>query len=143
MDGRSSTHEVEMRADVVVKRYRSRDNGEPLREWRALTLLHEHTPGTAPAPISADLDAEPPTVVMSRLDGVPLDGEVTADLAAAVAGAVARAQEAIPLRTLAGLPARAGTADAARVRHRRREPRQLPVGRHRGAPGGLRVLGPQ
>jgi aminoglycoside phosphotransferase len=97
-----------MRPDVVIKRYRSRGNDEPHREWRALTLLHAHAPGIAPAPISADLDAEPPTVVMSRLSGTPLEHGPVADLAVAVADAVARVQEAIPLRTLTELPARAG-----------------------------------
>lgn len=108
MDAPSSTHVVEVRADAVVKRYRSRSNDEPRREWRALTLLNEHAPGIAPAPISADLDAEPPAVVMSRLDGTPLTCGPVADLAVAVANAVARVQEAIPLRTLGELPARAG-----------------------------------
>ncbi|CNE99311.1 Phosphotransferase enzyme family [Mycobacterium tuberculosis] len=108
MDASTSTHVIEMRPDVVIKRYRSRRNDEPRREWRALNLLHEHARGVAPTPISADLDAEPPTVVMSRLDGAPLECGPVAELAVAVAGAVARVQEAIPLRTLAELPARAG-----------------------------------
>jgi hypothetical protein len=108
VDASSSTHVVEIRPDVVIKRYRSRRNDEPRREWRALNLLHEHARGVAPAPISADLDAEPPTVVMSRLDGTPLKRGPVAESAVAVASAVARVQEAIPLRTLADLPARAG-----------------------------------
>ncbi|GAA1779905.1 hypothetical protein GCM10009735_07920 [Actinomadura chokoriensis] len=97
-----------MRPGVVIKRYRSRSNDEPQREWRALTLLHEHAPGIAPAPISADLDAKPPTVVMSRLNGTHLKCGPVAELAAAVASAVARVQEAIPVHTLADLPPRAG-----------------------------------
>lgn len=108
VDVRASTHMIELGPDVVVKRYRSRSHDEPQREWRALTLLHEHAPGTAPAPISAELDAEPPTVVMSRLHGTPLECGPTAEVAVAVASAVARVQEAVPLRTLADLPARAG-----------------------------------
>lgn len=108
MDGRSSTHDIEIRPDAVIKRYRSRRHDEPRREWLALTLLHEHARGIAPAPISADLDAEPPTVVMSRLDGAPLKCGPGADVAVAVANAVGRVQDAIPLRTLADSPARAG-----------------------------------
>lgn len=108
MDASSSTYVVEIQPDVVIKRYRSRRNDEPRREWRALNLLHEHARGVAPAPISADLDAEPPTVVMSRLDGTPLKCGPVAESAVAVASAVARVQEAIPLRTLVDLPARAG-----------------------------------
>ncbi|GAA1857109.1 phosphotransferase family protein [Actinomadura bangladeshensis] len=108
MDASSSTHAIEMRPDVVIKRYRSRRNDEPRREWLALNLLHEHARGIAPAPIGADLDAEPPTVVMSRLSGTPLNCGPVAESAVAVASAVARVQEAVPLRTLAHLPARAG-----------------------------------
>ncbi|MFA1551611.1 phosphotransferase [Actinomadura chokoriensis] len=108
VDVRSSTHVIELGPDVVVKRYRSRRNDEPHREWRALTLLHEHAPGIAPVPISANLDVEPPTVVMSRLNGAPLECGPSSDLATAVASAVMRVQEAIPSHTLADLPARAG-----------------------------------
>lgn len=108
MNGRSSTHDIEIRPHTVIKRYRSGGNDEPQREWRALTLLHEHAQGVAPAPLGADLDADPPTVIMSRLSGIPLECGPAADLAVAVANAVARVQEAIPSRTLTDLPARAG-----------------------------------
>jgi Ser/Thr protein kinase RdoA (MazF antagonist) len=108
VDGTSSTHLIELRPNVVIKRYRAWSNNEPHREWRALTLLHEHAPGSAPAPISADLHTEPPAVVMSRLDGVSLEGDFTADVATAVARTVARVQEAIPSRALNDVPVRAG-----------------------------------
>jgi len=108
VDVRSSTHVIELGPDVVVKRYRSRQNDEPHREWRALALLHEHAPGVAPVPISADLDAEPPIVAMSRLNGTPLASGPSADLAVAIASAVERVQDAVPSHTLADLPPRAG-----------------------------------
>jgi aminoglycoside phosphotransferase (APT) family kinase protein len=56
----------------VVKRFCSWDRGEPVREWAALTLLAECAPGLAPAPLRADLDADPPVIVMSWLPGVQL-----------------------------------------------------------------------
>ena len=120
MDRRASTHLVELRADVVVKRYRSWNHDEPRREWRALKLLREYAPGVAPAPVSADFTGEPPTVVMSRLAGSPLSGMgsgypaddsacVLADIPAEVlAGTIASIQQAIPLCVLAKLPERAG-----------------------------------
>ncbi|WP_433413883.1 phosphotransferase [Microtetraspora malaysiensis] len=108
MGDRRNTHVVEMRADVVVKRYRSWSYGQPEREWRALKLLHEHVPGVAPVPVSAHLDEDPPTVVMSRLSGAGLEGPVTTDLADAIAETLARIHEAIPQPALTGLPPRAG-----------------------------------
>lgn len=68
----STTHVIEFVEDRVVKRFRSTQRGEPSREWRGLELLHEFAPGLAPEPISAQLDAEPPFIVMSRLPGEPL-----------------------------------------------------------------------
>jgi hypothetical protein len=64
-----STHGVEITADRVVKRFRSCTGGEHDREWRALTLLERYAPDLAPAPLSADLSADPPVVIMSRLPG--------------------------------------------------------------------------
>ncbi|MEV4356245.1 aminoglycoside phosphotransferase family protein [Nonomuraea sp. NPDC049625] len=72
--GRSTTHDIEIRDDIVIKRYRSWERGEHRREWAALNVLAEHAPGLAPAPVRADLDGSPPTVVMSRLPGTPLRG---------------------------------------------------------------------
>ena len=74
--GQAATHEIRVDAGrgVAIKRYRSWDRGEPAREWTALTLLAEHAPGLAPAPILADLSADPPVIEMSRLPGVPLGG---------------------------------------------------------------------
>ncbi|MFG1854799.1 phosphotransferase family protein [Actinomadura geliboluensis] len=108
MRDRSSTHLLEIGAEVVVKRYRSWEYGQPEREWTALTLLDEHVPGTAPTPVSADLTAAPPTVVMSRLPGLPLSDPVGTEQAAAVARTVVQVQEAIPRTALASLPPRAG-----------------------------------
>jgi Phosphotransferase enzyme family len=105
---RSSTHVIELCGDVVVKRYRSWDLGQPRREWTALTLLAEHAPGLAPTPIEADLTGDPPVVVMSRLIGVPLSAHASTDQVTAMAAAVAAAQQAIPRPVLNDLPRRPG-----------------------------------
>jgi Phosphotransferase enzyme family len=67
-----STHVVEVVDGRVIKRFRSWDRGEHQREWQALNVLAEFAPGLAPVPLSADLDADPPTITMTRLPGVPL-----------------------------------------------------------------------
>jgi hypothetical protein len=55
----STTHDVELNEDHVVKTFRTWDRGEHLREWRGLTLLHQYAPGLGPRPITTDLDARP------------------------------------------------------------------------------------
>jgi hypothetical protein len=102
----ANTHAVELGPAVVVKRFRSRDQDRHGREWRALTLLAEHAPGLAPEPLRADLDADPPAIEMSRLDGVPLAAPVTAEQTAALAEAVETLQRAIPAEVLHRLPSR-------------------------------------
>ena len=62
----ANTHAVEVGSATVVKRFRRWDQGEHRREWRALNLLAEHAPGLAPAPVCADLEADPPSVTMAR-----------------------------------------------------------------------------
>ncbi|MEV4011927.1 aminoglycoside phosphotransferase family protein [Nonomuraea angiospora] len=101
-------HSIEVRSDVVIKRYRSSGYGEPEREWRALELLGEHDPGLAPAPVTAELEADPPTVVMSRLDGTTVSGEIAGKLVDALAEAITGVQRSIPSRVLDRVPARAG-----------------------------------
>lgn len=101
-------HSVDLRFDVVVKRYGSTDHGQPEREWRALELLNQYAPGLAPAPVTADLAADPPTVVMSRLGGAAVQGPILGRLADALAEAVTRVQQAVPQPVLEQLPARAG-----------------------------------
>ncbi|MEV0754977.1 aminoglycoside phosphotransferase family protein [Streptosporangium sp. NPDC050280] len=97
----STTHDLDIGDHVVIKRYRSWERREPHREWAALTLLAEHAPGLAPAPIQADLDAAPPVVVMSRLPGRVLRGEhATSEQVAAVAAALARLHQAIPTHVI-------------------------------------------
>ena len=67
-----STHELDIGAEQVTKRFRSWERGEPAREWHALVSLRQFAPGLAPAPLGADLTGDPPHVTMSRLPGVPL-----------------------------------------------------------------------
>ncbi|PZG45873.1 hypothetical protein C1I98_15075 [Spongiactinospora gelatinilytica] len=117
--GQSTTHDLEFGDEVVIKRYRSWDRREPQREWTALTLLAEHAPGLAPAPIRADLNASPPTVVMSRLPGHVLRGApATVAQTDAVAAAFTRLHQAIPGPVLGAVePAAWGPAAAvAKVR---------------------------
>jgi hypothetical protein len=89
---------------VVVKRFRSWERREPVREWTALVLLAEFAPGLAPAPVRADLAADPPVVEMSRLPGVQLGGSpLTAAQADALVLALGRLRNAVPGTRLAGL----------------------------------------
>ena len=84
------THQVSIDTGraVVTKRYRSWSRGEPAREWRALQLLAEYASGLAAEPLSAALDASPPTIVMSWLPGEQLG---TVPVSPAQARALARA----------------------------------------------------
>lgn len=91
-----STHEISVRARTVVKRFRYGYSAEAAREWRALSLLHQHAPGHAPRPIRACLDAQQPAIVMSRLPGESLTGPVTAVQLDAIALALDRVHHAPP-----------------------------------------------
>lgn len=108
MGTRASKHTIEVRSDVVIKKYRQLDYGQPEREWRALELLNKYAPGLAPAPVTADLEADPPTVVMSRLGGAAVVGPINGHLADALAVAVTGVQQTIPQCVLERVPARAG-----------------------------------
>ncbi|TDD23127.1 aminoglycoside phosphotransferase family protein [Nonomuraea diastatica] len=102
--GRFATHDLDLRDDVVVKRYRSWERQEPLREWEALTVLAVHAPGLAPAPVLAALDAEPPSVTMTRLPGIPLRGDrTTDDQVGALADALGRLREALPAAVVSSM----------------------------------------
>lgn len=61
--------------DVVRKRYLRTDRGQPAREWAALALLQQQAPLLAPRPIARE--TQPPVVVMSRVQGAPLDDVLT------------------------------------------------------------------
>jgi aminoglycoside phosphotransferase len=100
-----STHAVEVVDDRVTKRFRSWDRGEHQREWRALNLLAEFAPGLAPAPIGADLDAEPPVIAMTRVPGEPLAGQpVTARHLDALAAALNQLHACVPIDALTRVP---------------------------------------
>jgi hypothetical protein len=100
----ATTHQIEFTGDRVVKTYRSWDRGQPQREWRGLTVLHEHAPGLGPVPISARLDAEPPSIVMSRLPGEPLGtAPIAPEQLDALAEALRRLHGAVPREALANL----------------------------------------
>lgn len=96
-DPSRTTHFLEIRGELVVKRFRSYTRGEPRREWRALGLLARYAPGLAPAPVQAALDADPPVVAMSRLPGDAMGTQpLTPDEIAAVAASIGRLHRAPP-----------------------------------------------
>ncbi|RCG17914.1 aminoglycoside phosphotransferase family protein [Sphaerisporangium album] len=109
MTGPSTTHALDIGPDTVTKRYRSWEHQQPQREWRALELLAVHAPGLAPAPVRAELDVVPPTIMMSRLTGVPLGlTAVTTDQLEAMVIAITTVQETIPPHVVRELPPRPG-----------------------------------
>jgi hypothetical protein len=102
-----TTHEIAMTATRVVKRFRSCSDGEHEREWGALSLLDHYAPDLAPAPLCADLDAEPPVVVMSRVPGDTLrGGRVVPEQVEALARTVAGLFDAVPAAIAGQLPDR-------------------------------------
>jgi aminoglycoside phosphotransferase len=99
-----STHVLSFTATTVTKTYRSWQRGEHQREWSALQLLDEHSPGLAPAPVDADLDGEQPSITMSRLPGTPMDAApLNGAGIAALAHALRRLHDAIPAGCLTAL----------------------------------------
>jgi hypothetical protein len=89
----------------VVKSYVDSHRGEPAREWRALRLLAAHAPRLAPEPISAALDASPPSIVMSLLPGEPLGGRpLTQAQERALAVAVGQLWQAVPVEEVIPVP---------------------------------------
>jgi aminoglycoside phosphotransferase (APT) family kinase protein len=108
--GRPSAHltqqvSIDHERRVVIKRYLHSGGGEALREWRALRLLTEHAPRLAPEPISADLDASPPAIVMSLLPGEPLGRRPLAPAQEdALAIAIGRLWQSVPAALVTSLP---------------------------------------
>jgi Ser/Thr protein kinase RdoA (MazF antagonist) len=96
---------VDHERQVVTKRYPRSGSGAALREWRALRLLAEHAPRLAPEPMSADLDASPPSIVMSLLPGEPLGARPLAPAQErALAIAIGRLWQAVPAGLVTSLP---------------------------------------
>jgi hypothetical protein len=82
---------------VVTKRFRSWHRGEADREWWALCLLAEYTPGLAAAPLRASLAARPPVIEMSWLPGEPLSSApLSPEQAEALAVALNRLWDSVP-----------------------------------------------
>ncbi|MFD2082597.1 Phosphotransferase enzyme family protein [Actinopolymorpha cephalotaxi] len=101
------THAVELGDDQVTKRFPEADGGRAEREWRALTILHEHALGLVPQPLKAQLDVHGSTVVMSRLPGTPLRGLLlTGEQLAALAAAMRKVHTAVPTDVLRHVPIR-------------------------------------
>lgn len=131
MVSQSTTHDLDIRDDIVIKRYTAWSRGEPRREWAALTLLMEHAPGLAPMPIEADLDATPPTIVMSRLPGIPLRGtSATGEQIAALASALAALHHAVPGPVVQAMQPAAWNPAAALAKARTWAAKQPDLGRN-------------
>lgn len=95
------THGVVFEDGTAVKRFRHWAHEEPRREWQALNLLARYAPGLAPVPVRADLMADPPEVVMSRLPGEPLGTQPAPDAQVdAISEALVRLHHAIPSSVL-------------------------------------------
>jgi hypothetical protein len=106
LGGDVTDHKLSWTSDGRVrKQYRPNAGDLPEREWRALVLLHEYAPGLAPAPITADLAADPPSIVMSALPGKPLGGQPlsSSDLGA-IATALDRLHTCVPAQVLRDVP---------------------------------------
>lgn len=98
----STTHRLEITGERVTKTYVSWDRDEHRREWSGLTLLHEHAPGLGPEPISADLETDPPFIVMSRVPGESLGTRrATSEQLDALAAALDCMFFAVPAHVLA------------------------------------------
>ncbi|MFJ3173460.1 phosphotransferase family protein [Streptomyces roseus] len=122
-----STHAIDLKSDSVIKRFRRGSREECEREWRALTLLSVYAPGLAPAPRSADLAAEEPVVVMSRLPGAPLRGQLLSEQQLkALACATSEMYAAVPADELAKIPVRPGQQYELIARIRAWTPRARP-----------------
>jgi aminoglycoside phosphotransferase len=98
------THDVTLSGDRVRKAYVAWDQDEPDREWAALQHLALHAPGLAPEPIERTAQDGRPVVVMSRMPGEPLTGEVSGPVLDALLTALRRLF-AVPVPT--DLPMRA------------------------------------
>jgi hypothetical protein len=107
-----TTHDVVFDGDRVVKSFRRWERGEHLREWRGLSLLHRFAPGLGPEPISAQLDADPPVVVMSRVPGQPLGTRMaTVAQIDALVVALERMHRCVPVDVLAAVDPQDTPAD--------------------------------
>ncbi|MET9018370.1 aminoglycoside phosphotransferase family protein [Actinopolymorpha sp. NPDC004070] len=125
------THAVELAGDQATKRFPEADGGCGEREWRALTLLHEHAPGLAPEPVRATRDVDGSTVVMSRLPGTPLRGLLlSSEQLAALATAMHTVHTAVPVDVLRGQVPIRPNQQAGLVTHIRRwaATLQVPLG---------------
>lgn len=72
--GPRQTHLLHRHGALITKTYRTWQRGEHRREWGVLTRLAAHRPGLAPAPVRANLDAEPPWITLTVIPGEPITG---------------------------------------------------------------------
>lgn len=102
-----STHRLDIGECEVAKTYVDWANGEPDREWQALTLLHRCAPGLAPRPLRRGTGEGRPFVVMSRVPGKPLgDAPLTQAQVAGLGEAMRRIYRSVPRDALDALAER-------------------------------------
>jgi phosphotransferase family enzyme len=107
------THELSFAGSLLVKRYTSWKRGEHLREWSVLRQVHRHAPGLAPRPVTAELEATPPSITMSVLPGIPLTGAITASQTEGL-GAAISALWTVPPKAIEAVPPWTDDLDFAR-----------------------------
>jgi aminoglycoside phosphotransferase (APT) family kinase protein len=107
------THDVSITGHVLTKRYTSWSRNEHRVEWATLQTVSAATHDLVPAPLHADLEADPPAVSMTLLPGRPLEGSLST---AEFDGLEVALRELWSVRA-DGLPqlAPASTADLARL----------------------------
>ncbi|TDW18383.1 aminoglycoside phosphotransferase family protein [Kribbella kalugense] len=79
------THKVAVTGRTLTKHYTSWSRNEPAREWAALTLLSQETPGLVPRPLTLSTD---PSLTMTVVPGRPLSGSLTASMQTALGDAL-------------------------------------------------------
>lgn len=71
------THLLRRDGNLVTKTYREWNRDQHIREWDALNRISGDAPGLAPAPVSALLEARPPSITMTVVPGEPITGPWT------------------------------------------------------------------
>lgn len=82
------THRLHLDGDVVTKTYVDWSRNEHVREWTALQAISAARPHLVPVPIEFTPPTPYPSITMSRLQGTPLAGCLSAEELEALHGAL-------------------------------------------------------